>query len=64
VKDFRWRLTFESDAGAVIESPLCFGDLAFGDVIKVDAFGEVFTDKTVDRLNYAGLPRFFTEYCG
>ena len=41
---------------AVVEPPFGLGDVAFGDGIKVDAFGEVFTDKSVDILDSAALP--------
>jgi hypothetical protein len=37
LKNLDWRLTVKYDARPVIESPLGFGYLAFGDGIKVDA---------------------------
>jgi hypothetical protein len=42
MKDFRRRLTAEDDAGAVVEAPLGFADLALCDGVKVDAFGKIF----------------------
>jgi hypothetical protein len=56
IKNFSGRLAVEHDARVVVEPPLGLGDLAFGDGIKVDAFGEVFTDKSVDILDRAALP--------
>ena len=57
LKKFDRGLAIEHDTRAVIESPLGFEYLAFSDGIKVEALGEVFTDKSVDILNGATLPR-------
>jgi len=57
MKDFRGRLSVEHDPRAMIESPLCFGDLTFRDGVKVDAVREVFPDQTVDLLDRTTLPR-------
>jgi hypothetical protein len=51
LKNFDWRLTVKYDARPVIESPLGFGYLAFGEGIKVDAFRKILADKAVDILN-------------
>jgi len=49
-------LAAENDARTVIEPSLSFGDLAFSDGIKVDAFVEIISDKAVDIFNRALLP--------
>jgi hypothetical protein len=56
IKNFSGRLAVEHYTRAVVEPPFGLGDVAFGDGIKVDAFGEVFTDKSVDILDSAALP--------
>lgn len=56
MKDFCRGLTVENDARTVVEPPLSFGDLAFSDEIKFDAFGEVFLDKAVVNFDRVLLP--------
>lgn len=56
MKDFSRRLAAEDDAGAVVQTPLRFGDLAFCDGVKVDAFGEILADEAVHILDRAALP--------
>ncbi len=56
MKNFGRRLAVEDDARAVVEPPFGFGDLALGDGFKIDALGEVFTDKSIDILDRAALP--------
>jgi hypothetical protein len=57
MKDFLPGLSAEDDAEAVIQASFGLVYLALCDVVKVDAFGEVLTDKPVDILDRPSPPR-------